>query len=80
MFSDLDGKPRFKEASIKIRFATSSLAWNFNKRLAPIPLDWFIYPILLLFSPVFSRLDSFRVFYLDALGFLLSKIEVTWLY
>jgi hypothetical protein len=31
-----------------------------------------------LFSPVFSRLDSFCVFYLDALG-LLSKIEVTWL-
>jgi hypothetical protein len=33
-----------------------------------------------LFSPVFSRLDSFCVFYIDALGFLLSKIEVTWLY
>jgi hypothetical protein len=60
MFLDLDGKPRFKEASNKIRFATSSLAWNFNKRLTPIPLDRFIYP--------------------DALGFLLSKIEVTWLY
>jgi hypothetical protein len=33
MFSELDEKPRFKEASNKIRFATSSLAWNFNKRL-----------------------------------------------
>jgi hypothetical protein len=37
MFLDLDGKPRFKEASYKIRFATSSLAWNFNKRLTLIP-------------------------------------------
>jgi hypothetical protein len=47
MFSDLDGKPQFKEASYKIRFATSYLAWNFNKRLNPISLDRFIYPILL---------------------------------
>jgi hypothetical protein len=47
MFSDLDGKPRFKEASNKIQFATSSLAWNFNKRLNMIFLDRFIYPILL---------------------------------
>jgi hypothetical protein len=36
MFSDLDEKPRFKEASYKIRFATSSLPWNFNKRLTTI--------------------------------------------
>jgi hypothetical protein len=43
MFSDLDGKPRFKEASYKIRLAISSLAWNFNKRLIPISLDLFIY-------------------------------------
>jgi hypothetical protein len=33
MFSDLDGKPKFKEASYKIRFATSSLAWNFYRKL-----------------------------------------------
>jgi hypothetical protein len=47
MFSELDGKPRFKEASNKIRFATPSLAWNFNKRLNRISLDRFIYPIFL---------------------------------
>jgi hypothetical protein len=47
MVSKLDGKPRFKEASNKIRFATSSFAWNFNKRLNLISLDQFIYPILL---------------------------------
>jgi hypothetical protein len=37
---------------------------------------------LSLLPPVFSRLDlfSFCVLYLDALGFLLPKIEVTWLY
>jgi hypothetical protein len=39
MFSELDGKPRFKEASYKIGFATSSLAWNFNKTLNPISID-----------------------------------------
>jgi hypothetical protein len=47
MFSDLEGKPQFKEASNKIRFVTSSLPWNFNKRLNPISLDRFIYPIFL---------------------------------
>jgi hypothetical protein len=31
-----------------------------------------------LFSPVFSRLDQFCVFYLDALGSLL-KIAVIWI-
>jgi hypothetical protein len=46
-FSESDGKPRFKEASNEIRFATSSFAWNFNKRLNPIFLDRFIYPIYL---------------------------------
>jgi hypothetical protein len=46
-FSESDGKPRFKEASNEIQFAISSLAWNFNKRLNPISLDWFIYPIYL---------------------------------
>jgi hypothetical protein len=76
MFSDLDGKPRFKEAFIKIRFATSSLAWNFNKKAYPDPSGSVYLPNLTLFSPVFSSLDSFYVFYLDALG-LLSKIEVT---
>jgi hypothetical protein len=39
MFLELDEKPQFKEASYTIRFATSSLAWNFNKRLNPISLD-----------------------------------------
>jgi chromosome segregation ATPase len=62
MFSDLDGKPRFKEVSYKIRFATSSLAWNFNKRLTPIPLDRFIYPILLCFLRLWEQRDA-----LDAL-------------
>jgi hypothetical protein len=42
-----DGKPRFKEASNKILFATSYLAWNINKRLNPVSLDRFIYPIYL---------------------------------
>jgi hypothetical protein len=60
-FSESDGKPRFQEASNEIRFATSSFAWNFNKRLDPISLDRFIYPIYLCYlrSLVFSRLDSF---------------------
>jgi hypothetical protein len=78
MFSDLDGKPRFKEAFIKIRFATSSFAWNFNKKAYP-DLSRSVYlPNLTLFSPVFSRLDLFCVFNLDALGSLL-KIAVIWL-
>jgi hypothetical protein len=72
-FSESDGKPRFKEASNKIRFATSSLAWNFNKRLNPISLDWFILPYLCLLPLVFSRLDLFCVLYLDALGFLFTE-------
>jgi hypothetical protein len=46
-FSESDGKPRFEEAFNKIRFATSCLSWNFNKRLNPISLDRFIYPIYL---------------------------------
>jgi hypothetical protein len=41
-----DGKLRFKEASNEFELATSSLAWNFNKRLDPISLDRFIYPSL----------------------------------
>jgi hypothetical protein len=46
-FSELDEKPWFKEASNKIRFATSSFAWNFNKRLNLISLDRFINPLYL---------------------------------
>jgi hypothetical protein len=42
-----DGKPRFKEASNEIKIATSFFAWNFNKRLDPISLDPFIYPLYL---------------------------------
>jgi hypothetical protein len=45
-FSESDGKPWFKEASNEIKLATSSFAWNFNKRLDPISLDQFIYPPL----------------------------------
>jgi hypothetical protein len=41
-----DGKPWFKEASNEIELAISSFAWNFNKRLDLISLDWFIYPPL----------------------------------
>jgi hypothetical protein len=69
-----DGKPRFKEAFNKIRFATSSLAWNFNKRLPDLSRSVYL-SYLSLLPPVFSRLDLFC-----ALGFLLPKIEVTWLY
>jgi hypothetical protein len=46
-FSESDGKPQFKEASNEIKLATSSFAWNFNKRLDPISLDQFIYPLYL---------------------------------
>jgi hypothetical protein len=46
-FSESNGKPRFKEASNEIKLATSSFAWNFNKRLDPISLDRFIYPLYL---------------------------------
>jgi hypothetical protein len=34
------------EASNEIKLATS-FNWNFNKRLDPISLDWFIYPLYL---------------------------------
>jgi hypothetical protein len=44
--SESNGKPWFKEAFNEIELATSSFAWNFNKRLDPISLDWFIYPLL----------------------------------
>jgi hypothetical protein len=57
MFSDLDGKPQFKEASYKIRFAISSLAWNFKEKAYP-DLSRSVYlPNHTLLSPVFSRLD-----------------------
>jgi hypothetical protein len=46
-FLESDGKPRFKEASNEIKLATSSFAQNFNKRLDPISLDRFIYPLYL---------------------------------
>jgi hypothetical protein len=49
----------FKEASNEFELAISSFARNFNKRLDPISLDWFIYPLNLLLPSVFSRLDSF---------------------
>jgi hypothetical protein len=78
MFSDLDGKPRFKEAFIKIRFATSSLAWNIQQKAYPDPSRSVYLPNLTLFSPVFSRLDLFCVFNLDVFGSLL-KIAVIWL-
>jgi hypothetical protein len=42
-----DGKPWFKEASDEIKLVTSSFAWNFNKRLDPISLDRFTYPLYL---------------------------------
>jgi hypothetical protein len=45
-FRSRTGKPWIKEASNEIELATSSFAWNFNKRLDPISLDWFIYPPL----------------------------------
>jgi hypothetical protein len=59
VFSESDGKPWFKEASNEIKLAISSIARNFNKRLDPISLDWFIYPLYLLPSAVFGRLDLF---------------------
>jgi hypothetical protein len=62
-FSESGGKPRFKEASNEIKLVTSSFAWKFNKRLDPISLDQFIYPLYLLLPPVFSRLDSFLMFF-----------------
>jgi hypothetical protein len=62
-FLESDGKPWFKEASNEILFATSSFLWNFNKRLDPISLDRFIYPLYLLLPPVFSRLDLFLMFF-----------------
>jgi hypothetical protein len=46
VFSESDGKPWFKEAFNEIELAISSFARNFNKRLDPISLDWFIYPLL----------------------------------
>jgi hypothetical protein len=58
-----DGKPWFKEALNEIKLATSSFAWNFNKRLDLISLDRVIYPLYLLLPPVFSRLDSFLMFF-----------------
>jgi hypothetical protein len=62
VFSESDEKPWFKEASNEIKLATFSFDWNFNKRLKPISLDRFIYPLYLLLPPVFSRLDSFLLF------------------
>jgi hypothetical protein len=62
VFSESDGKPRFKQASNEIKLATS-FAWNFNKRLDSISLDRFMYPLYLLLPPVFSRLDSFFMFF-----------------
>jgi hypothetical protein len=59
VLSKSDGKPRFKEDSNEIKLATSSFVWNFNKRLDPISLDRFIYPLYLLLPTVFSRLDLF---------------------
>jgi hypothetical protein len=58
-FSESDRKPWFKKASNEIKLATSSFAWNLNKRLNPISLDRFIYPLYLLLPLVFSILDSF---------------------
>jgi hypothetical protein len=63
VFSEPDGKPRFKEASNEIELATSSFAQNFNKRLDPISLDRFIYPLYLFLPLVFSRLDLFLMFF-----------------
>jgi hypothetical protein len=62
-FRSLMGKPWFKEASNEIKLATSSFAWNFNKRLDPISLDLFIYPLYLFLPSVFSRLDSFLMLF-----------------
>jgi hypothetical protein len=49
-----------------------------QQKACPDPSRSVYLPNLTLFSPVFSRLDLFCVFYLDALGSLL-KIEVIWL-
>jgi hypothetical protein len=63
VFLESDEKPWFKEALNEIKLGTSYFAWNFNKRLDPISLDQFIYPLYLLLPPVFSRLDSFLMFF-----------------
>jgi hypothetical protein len=52
-----------KVALNEIKLATSSFAWNFNKRIHLISLDRFIYPLYLLLPLVFSRLDSFLMFF-----------------
>jgi hypothetical protein len=62
-FSESDGKPWFKVGSNEIKLATSSFAWNFNKRLDLISLDRFIYPPLSLATFGLSRLDSFLIFF-----------------
>jgi hypothetical protein len=55
--SELERKPRFKEASYEIRLLYSSLLWNFNKRSNPI--SRLVLSLFLLLPPVFSRLDVF---------------------
>jgi hypothetical protein len=43
-----------------------------QQKAYPDPSRSVYLPNLTLFSPVFSRLDSFYVFYLDALGFFIE--------
>jgi hypothetical protein len=54
-FSELERKPRFKEASYEIRLLYSSLLWNFDK--IPNPISRLVLYLFLLLPPVFSRLD-----------------------
>jgi hypothetical protein len=55
--SELERKPRFKEASYEIRLLYSSLLWNFNKR--PNLISRLVLSPFLLLPLVFSRLDAF---------------------
>jgi hypothetical protein len=64
--SELERKPRFKEASNEIRLLYFSLFWNFNKK--PNPISRLVLSFFLLLPLVFSRLDvcSWLFFRLDA--------------
>jgi hypothetical protein len=53
--SELELKPRFKEASYEIRLLYISLLWNFNKR--PNPISRLVLSLFLLLPLMFSRLD-----------------------
>jgi hypothetical protein len=55
--SELEWKPRFKDASYEIRLLYSFLLWKFNKR--PNPISRLVLSLFLLLPLMFSRLDVF---------------------